>query len=128
MTSEGRSVSQAPEAGRAGERLARAAREYIEAHCAEKFSLPAIASNLYVNGSYLMRTFKARTGHTLLWYHNHMRVERAKALLEDTSRSISEAGEEVGFVSSSHFSHIFKKMTGITPTEYRRRVCCGEER
>ena len=105
--------------GDAGKALAEAAAAYIEAHSAEKFSLQAMSNALFVNGSYLLRVFKARTGHTLLWYHNHMRCERAKALLMDSDRSISEAGEEAGFVSSAHFSHVFRKMVGYTPTEYR---------
>ena len=116
---EGRKNRVAPARGEAGKTLTLAAREYIEAHSAEKFSLQAIADALFVNGSYLLRVFKANTGHTLLWYHNHVRCERAKALLMQTDRSISEIGEEVGFVSSAHFSHVFKKMTGVTPTAYR---------
>lgn len=100
--------------------LALAARRYIETHSAEKFSLQAISDALFVNGSYLLRVFKARTGQTLLGYHNYVRCEKAKALLRRDDVSISQAGEMVGFVSSSHFSHIFKKLTGTTPTEYRR--------
>jgi len=107
-------------AGGAAERLTRAAQEYIQAHSAEKYSLKAISGAMYVNGSYLMRTFKASTGRTLLWYHNHVRCEKAKLLLADERLSVSEAGEEAGFVSSSHFSHMFRKMTGLTPTQYRR--------
>lgn len=99
--------------------LADAARLYIETHSADKFSLQAVADALFVNGSYLLRSFKAYTGHTLLWYHNHIRCEKAKALLVDFDLSISKVGEEVGFVSSAHFAHVFKKMTGVTPTEYR---------
>ena len=38
-----------------------------------------------MNGSYLLRIFKANTGHTLLWYHNHVRCENAKALLRDAT-------------------------------------------
>ena len=105
--------------GDSGSALTQAAREYVEAHSVEKFALQSVADALYVNGSYLLRIFKANTGHTLLWYHNHVRCERAKALLMQTDRSISEIGEEVGFVSSAHFSHVFKKMTGVTPTAYR---------
>jgi len=108
-----------PPKGNAGQALTLAAREYVEAHSAEKFSLQVIADTLYVNGSYLLRVFKANTGHTLLWYHNHVRCERAKALLALNDRSISEVGEEVGFVSSAHFSSVFRRMTGMTPTEYR---------
>lgn len=99
--------------------LADAARLYIETHSSDKFSLQAMADALFVNGSYLLRAFRAYTGHTLLWYHNHIRCEKAKALLVDFDLSISKVGEEVGFVSSAHFAHVFKKMTGVTPTEYR---------
>ena len=43
----------------------------------------------------------------------------AKELLTESDLSISEIGETVGFVSSAHFSHVFKKMTGMTPSAYR---------
>ncbi len=105
--------------GDAGKALAEAAEAYIEAHSAEKFSLQAMSDALFVNGSYLLRVFKARTGRTLLWYHNHVRCEKAKTMLTDSEQSISQVGEEVGFVSSAHFSHVFRKMVGCTPTEYR---------
>ncbi len=101
--------------------LVQAAREYIEMHSAEKFSLDVMAKALFVNGSYLLRTFKASTGCTLLWYHNFIRCQHVKALLAEPSVSISEAGEQAGFASSSHFSHVFKKMTGFTPSQYREQ-------
>ena len=103
----------------AGDALVQSAKEYIEAHIAERFSLQALSDALFINGSYLLRLFKSRTGQTLLGYHNRVRCERAQALLGDTELSISEVGEAVGFVSSAHFSHVFKKITGMTPTEYR---------
>ena len=91
-----------------GDALVKAAARYIEIHSAEKFSLRALSEALFVNGSYLLRLFRSRTGQTLL-----------QALLRDTGLSISEVGEAVGFVSSAHFSHVFKKTTGMTPTEFR---------
>ena len=115
MDSEARQTGR----GDSGRALTQAARAYVQAHSAEKFSLQAVADALFVNGSYLLRVFKANTGHTLLWYHNQVRCERAQALLAEGDASISEIGEEVGFVSSAHFSHVFRKMTGVTPTEYR---------
>ena len=114
-----RECSARPRTGENAERLARAARQYIEAHYAEKFSLEKVAGALYVNPSYLLRVFKARTGQTLLGYHNFVRCQHAMALLSDPDKTISQAGEEAGFVSSSHFSHIFRKITGSTPSEYR---------
>ena len=105
--------------GDAGKSLAEAALAYLEAHSAEKFSLQVVADALFVNGNYLSRVFKAHTGRTLLGYHNQVRCERAKSLLLETNKSISQVGEETGFVSSAHFSHIFKKTTGMTPSQYR---------
>lgn len=104
-----------------GEILTQSALDYIESHYKERFSLQTIAGELYVNGSYLLRVFKKHTGRTLLAYHNHVRCERAKELLRNTDKSVSEAGEETGFVSSAHFTHVFKKTQGCTPTEYRYR-------
>ena len=102
-----------------GELLTQVALEYIESHYKEKFSLQAMAGELFVNGSYLLRVFKKHTGFTPLAYHNHVRCERAKELLANTDECVSEIGEAVGFVSSAHFSHVFKKKEGCTPTEYR---------
>ena len=120
-------VSSAPVRKGAGEKLTQAAKAYVEAHSAEKFSLQAVASALYVNGSYLLRTFKQQTGITLLSYHHQVRCEKAKVLLTQTDKCVSEIGEAVGFVSSSHFSHIFKKIAGVTPSEYRSALKQPEE-
>ena len=105
-----------------GDALVHAATEYIEAHSAEKFSLKALSEALFINGSYLLRQFRARTGQTLLGYHNRVRCEKVQALLRDTGMSISKVGEAVGFVSSAHFSQVYKRTTGITPTEYRANL------
>ena len=102
-----------------GELLTQAASEYIEAHFNEKFSLKKMAGELYVNGCYLLRVFKNHTGYTPLAYHNHIRCERAGELLLHSDKKISDIGGAVGFASSAHFTHVFKKERGVTPTEYR---------
>ena len=99
--------------------LADAARLYIETHSADKFSLQAMADALFVNGSYLLRAFRAYTGHTLLWYHNHIRCEKAKELLADSDKSMKEICMECGYSDPNYFSRTFKKNTGLTPTEYK---------
>ena len=103
----------------AGQRLVRQAGYYIREHSEQKFSLNEIAGALYVNGNYLSRVFKRETGHTLLWYHNHIRCEKAKEYLTGTDKTIAEIGEMTGFVSPAHFSHVFRKIEGCSPTEYR---------
>jgi len=95
------------------------AEAFIRMHFADKFSLTEIAGTLHVNACYLTRVYKACTGRTLLWYHHYVRCEKAKELLANQELHISQVGELVGFVSSAHFSHIFRKMTGVSPREYR---------
>ena len=109
-----------------GKALSEAARAYMEAHSAEKFSLEEMACALYVNGSYLLRTFRRNTGITPLTYHHQLRCARAKELLARKELTISEVGEAVGFVSSSHFTHVFRKTEGCTPSEYRRLHLSGD--
>ena len=108
-----------PEKADSGKSLAKAAQDYLEAHSASRFSLQEMAGALFVNGSYLLRTFKRSTGMTPLNYHHQIRCSKAKELLVQTDHAVSEIGEMVGFVSSSHFSHVFRKMEGCTPSEYR---------
>ena len=108
-----------PEKQLGGRDLTKSAQDYLEAHSTERFSLQKLADALFINGSYLLRTFKRNTGMTPLSYHHQIRCSKAKELLIQTDRTISEIGEAVGFVSSSHFSHIFRKTEGCTPSEYR---------
>lgn len=100
--------------------LSAAAQDYIEAHNTEKFSLEKMAKALFVNGSYLTRAFKRHTGMTPLAYHHQLRCAKAKELLMLSSFTISQVGEAVGYVSSSHFAHIFRKLEGCTPSEYQK--------
>ena len=101
--------------------LARAAERLIRERSAEKFSLAALAAALHVDKSYLLRTFKCVTGSTPLEYHNRVRCEAARELLTRPELSVSYIASEVGYVSASHFSRIFRKLFGCTPTEYRDR-------
>ena len=100
--------------------LSAAAQAYIETHSAEKFSLEKMAKTLFVNGSYLTRVFKRHTGLTPLAYHHRLRCAKAKELLTHSTFTISQVGEAVGYVSSSHFTHIFRKLEGCTPSEFQK--------
>ena len=103
-----------------GAALSAAAQAYMEAHSVEKFSLERMAKALFVNGSYLTRAFKRHTGMTPLAYHHRVRCAKAKDLLTRSELSVSQVGEAVGYVSSSHFSHIFRKLEGCSPSEFQK--------
>ena len=96
------------------------AREWVEEHYLEKFSLSALADALYINKNYLLRVFKAATGTTLLRYHNEVRCRHANDLLSKTGMSVTEIGNSVGYKTTSHFIKVYKQIEGCTPEEFRR--------
>lgn len=99
--------------------LARAADSYLREHYADRFSLAAFAEATHVNQAYLARTFKSVFGCTLLERCHQLRCQRAKELLTSPDLSISYIAAAVGYVSASHFTQVFRKAAGQTPTEYR---------
>lgn len=99
--------------------LANAAERMVLENYREKFSLEAIAQELFVDKSYLLRTFKEIKGHTLLEYHNLVRCQKAEELLQRPELPISYIASEVGYISASHFTQVFRKVTGKTPSQYR---------
>ena len=100
--------------------LAEEAKEYLKEHYTDKFDLESLADALHINKFYLVRTFRENTGFTLLAYHSSLRCDAAKQLLQKLELSISYIGSVTGFSSASHFSQVFRKMTGKSPREYRR--------
>ena len=68
----------------------------------------------------LKRRFKAATGTTLIDYLQNLRVEEAKRLLESGSLPVEEISAEVSYEDPSFFRRLFKRRTGLTPSQYRR--------
>jgi transcriptional regulator GlxA family with amidase domain len=67
------------------------------------------------------RRFTAATGHTPIGYVQRIRVERAKRLLETTATPVEEVSWAVGYEDPASFRRLFKRLTGVTPGDYRRR-------
>lgn len=100
--------------------LAEQAMTWLESHFQEEFHLPELASRLHVSPFYLSRIFKQDTGNTIQEYVMAKRLREACMLLQNTEYSMTYTAERVGFTSSSHFIHAFKKHIGITPLQYRK--------
>lgn len=79
-----------------------------------------LAKIVHLSPSRLRHLFKAETGMTLANYLLHLRMQRAKSLLETTPLSIKQIMASVGIYNKSHFTAEFKKLHGQTPSEYRR--------
>jgi len=96
-------------------------KRYIQDHLQTELNREAVAAHVYLNPAYLSRLFRKETGQSLTDYLVDVRMARAKSELERTNVKISDIALSVGYCNFSHFSKLFKKMTGLTPHEYRKK-------
>ncbi len=95
---------------------------YFEDHYNEKVSLDQIAENMYLSPFYISKIFKSETGDTPIRHLINIRLEKAKELLEDgCAESIQEVAASVGYDDAYHFSKLFKKHYGMTPSQARKK-------
>lgn len=92
---------------------------YVKSHYREDIGISSIADSLGITPNYLSRLFKEQTGVRLKDYITHLKIDKAKELLASSGLSVKSIATEVGYYSSKHFSKVFLKATGSTPSEYR---------
>jgi len=95
---------------------------YIEKNLSEDLSLVRLAEIHYFNPSYLSYFFKQERGINLSEYIDKCRIRRAKELLQDGDLKIREVAASVGYNSAHSFTRFFKKVSGMTPKEYRESL------
>ncbi len=98
------------------------ARRYITDHYETPLSLGDAARAVNTSVHYFCKMFKQATGITFTDYLTRIRVEKAKNLLINPNKRISEVAFDVGFESLSQFNRSFKRITGKSPTDYRKNV------
>ncbi|KNY27808.1 response regulator [Pseudobacteroides cellulosolvens] len=97
--------------------------EYIEQNMHDSnLSLSTIAKEFYVSPSHLCRLFKQETKQTVVEYITRQRMEYAKKILKETNLKVYQIGEMVGINDPNYFSTIFKKFTGLSVNEFRKKV------
>ncbi len=95
--------------------------QYVEEHYGERISLDQVAAAAFLSRSYASVLFKRETGEKFSDYLQRIRIEKACALLRDTSLSIQETADRTGFFDTAHFSRVFKEKMGVSPLEYRKK-------
>jgi YesN/AraC family two-component response regulator len=98
--------------------------EHIESIVEAEFrnsslSLEVIASRVNMSPMYLGRLFKKFTTKSLVEYINEVRIKKAKLLLEETGKSVTDICEQTGYTNIQNFYRVFKRYTNVTPNEYR---------
>ena len=85
-------------------------------------SVASIADHFNISQAYLLRVFKHETGSGVLDYIHQCRIDIAKDLLKNTSHTVKEIAVEVGYTNALTFMRAFKRLEGITPTNYRDMI------
>jgi AraC-like DNA-binding protein len=100
--------------------------EYMRKNLATSCSMEHLAKHALCSRARLFESFRASTGMTPNDYWQRMRVDIAQELLLKTKRSITEIASECGFNTSQYFSSVFRKYSGESPRDFRRKIV-GDE-
>lgn len=94
----------------------------IKAHCSEDITINTIADYLEISEGYLSRVFKKETGYTFTNYLSFYRIQLACTLLKNCRMKVYEVANKVGYTDTTYFSTIFKKLMGISPSDYQNQI------
>ena len=95
--------------------------KYVETHYAENIKIADLAAQCCMNEAYFRTIFHQRMNMTPVEYVNLIRVEKACDLMEKTDVSMENVAQRVGFVTPSTFNRNFKKITGTSPYQWKKR-------
>jgi two-component system response regulator YesN len=115
-------LAQAPSRLNEKDVFVRKIHDYIKENFNKKVKLEDAAAVVFMNPSYFSVLFKEKTGVNFSDYLNEFRIERSKKLLESYDYKITDIAGLVGFYDTAHFCKAFRKITGVTPLNYRRRI------
>lgn len=108
-------------------RMVKAAKEFIESNYNEPINLDMISQAVFLSPNYFSSFFKENTGYNVSEYLTKVRIEKAKDLLKDFKLTVSKISEMVGYEDANYFNQLFKKVEGIPPGEYRKKVSPPEK-
>lgn len=96
------------------------AKQYMDHHYTKPLSLEEVAAHVGLSPYYFSKLFKERFHTNFMDYLTGLRIEQAKQLLTQSDCSLKEICFQVGYKDPNYFSRVFKKITGVSPSEYRR--------
>lgn len=96
--------------------------DYIHEHYAEDITLSELAEKVYISRNYLSHIFRKATGETFNSYLTRVRMEKARGMILEGKYLIYEIAEKVGYKNVPYFSTLFKKTTGLNPSELYKRL------
>tara|TARA_R110002111_G_scaffold11271_1_gene35136 strand:- start:4441 stop:4800 length:360 start_codon:yes stop_codon:yes gene_type:complete len=101
--------------------LIKRGQQFIENNIQEKITIDELANLVSLGRRSFERRFKIATNNTVLQYINRVKIESAKRSFESSRKNINEVMYDVGYADTKAFRTTFKKITGLTPIEYRNK-------
>lgn len=95
-------------------------KSYIYHNYEKNLSVEMLADQVYLSAGYLSAVFKEETGMNLNRFIREVRMQKAKEMLENTNKKITQIAKEVGFSNTSYFCRSFREFFGSTPESCRR--------
>lgn len=102
--------------------------KYIHSNFGANLTLAFLAEQAHISREYLSRKFKSYTGTNISDFIAEVRIERAKQLLRSSVHSITDISAYCGYTSIGNFQRFFKRLTGISPSEYRKEHTKTDEK
>lgn len=102
--------------------VVRQAAAYIRDHYFETLTLSGLAEQFHVEHSYFSKLFKKEMGETLVMYISGLRIEKAKEYIRKDAGSLAEIAFMVGYDDYTYFNKVFRKLTGVSPRDYKKKV------
>lgn len=99
----------------------RLAQEFIEKNVTEKISVEELAVKFAIGRRHFERRFKKATNNTPVEYIQRVKIEAAKKQLESSRKNVNEVMYEVGYSDTKAFRTVFKKITGLSPIDYKNK-------
>jgi transcriptional regulator GlxA family with amidase domain len=104
-----------------GDAAIKKAQEYIEQHTQERIAIDELADRAAIGRRSFERRFKQATNNSVLEYIHRVKIEAAKRQFENSRKNMNEVMYDVGYTDTKAFRAMFKKLTGLTPVEYRNK-------
>jgi len=104
-----------------GDKSIKEAQSFIEKNYGEKMSIDDLARQFSISRRNFLRRFKKATANTPLEYIQRVKIEAAKKSLESSAENINQVMYEVGYNDSKAFRNMFRKYTGLSPLDYRKK-------